>query len=304
MKETTHTSTMFQTFRVCDLKNHPIFDEVPQPMMKPDSIEFMALVEDIREHGVRQSPTVTDTGLVVDGRHRVAAARAAGIEKLSCVLLGEADAAEAVVTSLALRRHYGKAALAFALYPTAKKCAEMGKRVRSETSTRNFANVSRKLHSVQLPADDMTLSAFAVKCGVGMRTLFLARDVHALLAEFGDMPAGEMTVRARVMELLFDQGKGFQPVLAMLSAYQSGETHAKACEPGARTEYAKYIWQGLSKMQDHWAKLDEDDDKEMRDRVFAIIPGMVNAWPKAIRLKVEDALKVAKAGLLEDKKAS
>ena len=57
------------------MKAHPLADLLPLI----HGVEFDALVEDIREHGLRVPITIFD-GKVLDGRNRVRACDAAGVE--------------------------------------------------------------------------------------------------------------------------------------------------------------------------------------------------------------------------------
>ena len=96
------------------------------PCWPENSPEMSALVEDIQERGIDQPLIVTQTEdggetpgyyYLLDGRHRHRAARLAGLEKVEVKLRDEADALGIVFSSITQRRHFGKGALAYLLYP-------------------------------------------------------------------------------------------------------------------------------------------------------------------------------------------
>ena len=96
--------------------NHPLADLLPLL----DGDEFDALVQDIRDHGLRQSITLFE-GKILDGRNRLAACKLAKVVPRYTTFKGSEDEAIAYVVSLNIsRRHLTttqRAALAVKLLP-------------------------------------------------------------------------------------------------------------------------------------------------------------------------------------------
>jgi ParB/RepB/Spo0J family partition protein len=85
------------------LKPHPEADLIPQ--MRPD--EYNDLVEDIEQRGIVDPLVVTGESIVIDGRHRLMAAKALGLESVP-VREFEGDASEQrdfMLRAALLRRH-------------------------------------------------------------------------------------------------------------------------------------------------------------------------------------------------------
>lgn len=125
-------TTVYQiTAKVSDLQLHPALVRV---VMVPDvatalgethhhdparlerledlRADWAAWVDDIRDHGVLEPLSVIaaddDTLLVIDGRHRLAAAQQAGLTEVPCRLVEAEDMNGVIVGSVTGRRHWTK----------------------------------------------------------------------------------------------------------------------------------------------------------------------------------------------------
>lgn len=77
--------------------------------------DITSLIESIKCHGVREPLKVVADGdgfLVADGRHRLYAAKAAGLDAVPCVAIDEADVTNVVLDAVN-RRHMSKSARAY-----------------------------------------------------------------------------------------------------------------------------------------------------------------------------------------------
>lgn len=85
----------------------------------PDSTEFAAFKEDIKENGIKHPIQITSDDQVVDGWTRVLAARAWGDKFLTvpCVVVSEHEALEIVLRELVLRRNLTKGQQAYVTWP-------------------------------------------------------------------------------------------------------------------------------------------------------------------------------------------
>src|SRR5579872_4470758 len=99
---------------VSSLRMHPAAAQVPAM----SEAEFAALCADIAKHGIEQPLEITRNGLVLDGRHRLRAARELGIARVSATVVDPDDPVAYVLRSAVQRRHLSasqKAALALNL---------------------------------------------------------------------------------------------------------------------------------------------------------------------------------------------
>lgn len=92
------------------------------PCWAANSPEMSALIEDIQERGIDQPLIVCqvdgdDMYSLLDGRHRHRAAQQAGLDQVPVIVRAEEDALGIIFSSITQRRHFGKGALAYLLYP-------------------------------------------------------------------------------------------------------------------------------------------------------------------------------------------
>jgi N6-adenosine-specific RNA methylase IME4 len=85
---------------VSELKSHPAAEILP--LIEGDA--FDQLVEDIRVHGQQEAITLTEDGLIVDGRNRYRACKELGIKPRTCVI-DESDPVAFVLSLNLHRRH-------------------------------------------------------------------------------------------------------------------------------------------------------------------------------------------------------
>lgn len=291
--------TVEKDFKVGDLSLHPIFKLVRQPEMAATSTEFRALVEDVRANGVMEPPKVTADGKIMDGRHRWRAAKEAGLETIRCVVRPDDEAMSVVVSSLAHRRHYTKAALAYVMWPVAAKYRDHGIRVRSgnlKTGNSKNTNVLPKADGIGIqPGKGLSLLEFADVIGVSTDTIQMAADLHARLEVSGDkVMRNGRTIRDVAEDMLFAQDKGFQPILAMIGFETKGKSHAAQCASGVRSNYGSYISDAIEKATKHFSKWDTIAAED-RQEVVDEITEFVSTWPKDVRSAVVEAAMKARA---------
>jgi len=92
-----------QTMTISELKLHPACARVPR--MRPD--EWTAFLEDVQGRGVQEPIVVQRGGHVLDGRHRLEAAKARGDHTILVRLvdLSEKEQIEFIIAAALLRRH-------------------------------------------------------------------------------------------------------------------------------------------------------------------------------------------------------
>jgi hypothetical protein len=125
---------------IAEIELHPLVANLPR--WADDSAEMTDLTRDIAARGIDQPLLVTvcaERGcyLLIDGRHRFAAARLAGLEQVPVLEREEEEAADIVLHSLVNRRHFTKSAQAYLCYPVLAAMApdKPGRRNQSIEST-------------------------------------------------------------------------------------------------------------------------------------------------------------------------
>lgn len=137
-------------FRVFELRPHPLLERVamlPAVVERQRKLakttgkdrkahadkaeeltsEWFAFVDDVAAHGVLEPLKVTADGLlVVDGRHRLAAARQAGLAEVPAILVQDKDAQAIILSAVCARRHFSKGALAYIALLTHPEVATEG----------------------------------------------------------------------------------------------------------------------------------------------------------------------------------
>jgi hypothetical protein len=109
---------------------------------------------------------------LVDGRHRLAAARAAGLAKVPCIVRAENEAVGIILHSLVDRRHLSKSAQAYLCYPV----------LAANHSTHGGARRSTSIESTLKSAE-----ALGAKLGFSRDLFFQARAVHERFASRPDL---------------------------------------------------------------------------------------------------------------------
>ncbi len=105
------------------------FHEVASIFPMMSDVEFNALVDDIREHGLREA-IWTHKGKIVDGRNRFNACKALGVEPTYREWDGKGSLASFVVSLNILRRHLNESQRAM----VAAKLANLDHGVRADAS--------------------------------------------------------------------------------------------------------------------------------------------------------------------------
>jgi hypothetical protein len=137
---------------VVELKAHPAADLFP--LIQGD--EFDALVEDIREHGLLEPIELNAQGLILDGRNRYRACKAAGIENPTTVTkfgwpLDQMGEYEYVISKNMHRRHLTRDQRAAVIISAKPKLAE-------EAEARMLAGV-KKVEPTRLGSTNPSLDS-------------------------------------------------------------------------------------------------------------------------------------------------
>jgi len=232
---------------VAAIIEHPILAEMP---MLPE-VEMEALIADIRVNGVVQPLTVcsVERGVyqLLDGRHRLAAARAVGLETVPCIERPESEAWDIVTGALVHRRHYSKSALAYILYPLiAEKIGGHGGDRKSSTLKANLKN-----------SDDV--DALCARFGFSYDVFDCARLTRKYFAN-----------HPRLKEEYEPKILSGEMSCAHANAAMGGELATKGQKRKLKTKFSVFItgWRsGFSALSTGWEKF---DDLERGDAAAAV----------------------------------
>ncbi len=197
------------------LKFHPLCSLLPA---LPDD-ELDALVEDIRENGLKRPITLLND-MVLDGRHRLAACRLAGVEPVFEVWNGNGNPAKYVASMNVRRRHLTESQKAMILHRLAETAAENSHSTdeppenaqpidtkEESSNTDNFrpagGNSTGKRKSAGRPRKSKSVAAqVALAAGVSERQIERAARVQRDAPEVADRVAdGEISLRAAELQI-------------------------------------------------------------------------------------------------------
>ena len=164
-------STTTETFR-----DHRLINWIPG--LNKQGPQFLALVDSFTRDGLHEPVKITARHEFADpdSRDRLCAALAAGLPNVPCQIIPDDQVATTFLSTLLLRRHFTKSALAYLAYPALKPAFDEARVRRLE-----IIQKPNDLRSA-LPALDTTVEAYAEKLGISRRLLFEAKSVHEIFA--------------------------------------------------------------------------------------------------------------------------
>lgn len=164
-----------------DLAPHPLLRHVPLLQAKPEDPSFAALVEDIREYGVRDPIKVTKTGEIVDGRRRWTAAKRLQID-VPAIEVDEEDAPMAIIASVAHRTYPSEGARAYLLVPVIDDAFDAS--LKRKLGNLRKGEKAPEPNSVRFGGNSVAM--WADHIGVSARYLEIAKELRDLFAAHAD----------------------------------------------------------------------------------------------------------------------
>jgi hypothetical protein len=244
-----------------DLTIHP--DLKHDHRLEAESAGFLSLVEDIRANGVRDALHVDDENRVVDGRHRLWAAKQLKLANVPCVRVARDCVATTIVSAILNRRHYTKGQRAYVVVKHLDGAFREG--------------ITRRLNSAV--AKGNTATQIAEQWGLSPRLVEQARTLHKKFTETPEL-------RAEWEPKLMDEDA---PVgLGHAIAGIGGETSTKD-KPKRTAEQIELFGEAfdvLGKRFVYWTRFDEADkaavQPKLRHTVAAMPADLRDALKKAI----------------------
>ncbi len=248
---------------------HPLLETIPG---WENTDDFRALVEDVREHGIRQPVVCTPDLEIIDGKHRWLAARECGAEVPFTV---STEAPQSVIVySLLERRHCTKGARAYLVWPLIAPTVESNKQARLG----NLKKGAETRKDTECLFGE-SIEKAAARLGFGGTLLKQARDVHALLAKAPHR-------REEIELAIFVEEVG-------LGAFLAGEA-GKAATAGQRRVDApllELLTRGFRDLRNRfkpqlWDGLPETEKTKAADLAVECVLG----WPDDVRSTLVKAL--------------
>jgi len=243
--------TTAYTARPQDLLTHPLADLIPlPPVSDPASRAILASICDLGR--------VTDAlkvckGRVVDGRMRLRAAIAAGLEEVPITEVAESEVATIAMDSLVARKHLTKSALAYVSIPlTEQRLAESRDR-----RTANLRSTGAKTGVAKISMGTR-VEEIAESLGISRRTYFAARDLRKKL-EANAQARAELEPKILSGEMSLEQA---QQSLAGKLAALSGKTTPK----GDPNQLMLELFESAEVRLTRWDKLTAKQRTEAKDK--------------------------------------
>ena len=252
-----------------DLTIHP--DLKHDHRMAKDSAAWVALVEDIRENGIRDAIHIDSANRVVDGRHRFWAAKQLKLAEVPCLLVPDNSVATTILSAILNRRHYTKGQRAFVIVRHMDAAFQEG----LQRKVGNLKGVDAPL-SV---ASGRTSERLSEQWGLSKTLIEQARTLHK---KFTDTPELREEWEPKIMDE--DAPVGLGHAIAGIGGETS--TKDKPKRNAEQLELFAEAFEVLGKRCNYYAKLDEAAraavQPKLRSTVAAMPPELRKALKKAI----------------------
>lgn len=241
-----------------------------------DDSRFLGLVADIRTHGILDPLRITEDGAVVDGRHRLRAAKLLDLDMVPVeVLRAGLEPAGVAISSLTARRHLtGKGQLAYAAYPLfAARHREL-----QESSSRGL----RRGPQNSQPIPD-SVPAIAAALGISVDTFQQAARLHEIFAADAELKAEwEPKIMAE------DNPIGLGAAIAGIAG-QAASTDRTPARNSALARFAS-AWSHVATPASAWSKWTDAE----RDKAAETVRETVAKLPDPLLDVIRDALRSAR----------
>ena len=253
------------------------------PCWASTSPEMSALAEDIQERGIDQPLIVCqvdgdDMYSLLDGRHRHRAAQAAGLGEVPVIVRPEEDAIGIIFSSITQRRHFGKGALAYLLYPV--MCANVQPKeknlLRGPKSTQSTSGKSSIESTIILD--------LCVRAGFSRDLYFQAKTLHEA---FDKRPDLREDYEPRILTGEIGLGACIAGMAGKVS------TEGKHRQDSSPKQLIEQAFESIQIRFRFWEKLEVDDRRDVQDRaietVLQLPEEVQESIARAIRLSRKEA---------------
>ena len=256
------------------LRVHPSVKEAWE--LPDDDGRFLGLVSDIRDNGILDPLRITVSGEVVDGRHRLRAAKLLALDTVPVQVISESqDPAGLAISSLTARRHLStKGQLAYGAYPL---FAARHRELRSSHQ--------RGLHAVQQPSpEDLDgVPAIAARIGISVVVLNQAARLHEIFDADAELRA-EWEPKIMAEESPIGLGAAIAGI--------AGQAASTDRSPGRNTALSRWrsAWMHVSAPAAAWSRWTAED----RETAATVVRDVVAKLPDPLLDVLRDSLRAAR----------
>lgn len=244
--------------------------------------EWDAFVTSVKRDGILEPLQVVADGdgyLVIDGRHRLAAAEAAGLESVPCFVRPAEQTLAIIEGTLAGRRHWTKGMRAYFL---------VGLHPRVVSAKKGRPSKSEKCHSVAFSTAADLADANGLSRQLVDQAVDLYRAFHAPDHKPGSPEAIEAAALRERYEIAIWAGAGLGAVLAGIGG---GETTVGKPRPASKFHSFDKPLSTLSRLGKQWLKWEPTE----QTKAAQLLAAKAKELPPEFRTALIDALASADA---------
>jgi len=293
--------------------HHPLTAD--DPIWPETDRRLLELSNSISIQGVLQPVLVDEFFRVGDGRHRLRAAKSAGLKHVPCRVMPESELIMAMLDSEVCRKHRTKTALAYraCIYAGAYEKAGIENRTRhlkeGENSRshiqcdygKDTENKGNPKFCTSSEPSESGLKALCLKIGVGYNTLIEVKAVwdyvHTHLDESTTKPKvyGDVSLKQQIEIMVFEEGVGSNAIRDTIRGVEGRrdpdpENATQKRRDEKRDLYVAKAFKALDSHFKHWDKW----EAPMRLAAMTEVHDHVKEWPEDIKAQLRSALMEAR----------
>lgn len=264
-----------------DLTIHPLAK--PMPEWANDDECFLSLVDDIRLRGIDQPILVDLERRVIDGRHRLRAAKRLQLKLVPTIVSEKFNVASLIVNSLIQRRHYSKGARAYLAFPLLEPAME-------EARQRKLANLRHNTAEPVVTGESKTVADLAASIGVGRDLFFQAKTCHETFEKHPEL-------KEQFEPQILSGEMGLGAAIAGMAGQAATKNKPKAKALGGQLQLFTETFTQLRKRYHYWDKFDDDQKasatRSLQQNLGAMPDDLLKATYKALTKEIKTRKKQA-----------
>jgi hypothetical protein len=285
------TTHKHETRKLTDLTIHPFLKD--SPMLATSHPDFRNLVAAMMNSGLDDHPVViNDSNWIMDGRHRVMAARELGWDTAPVIIKPETDALTVIYDSLVARRHMFKWQIAYSIAPVIERLIEQGVTKRVGNLIPGAVHGHKNDQKPLIPSkgadctDTQTATLLLEQMGIEITAWKRVQEVRR---RFDKRPDLKAQYEPRMFLSFTDENaislEGVMKAIGAKDAYENAPPDLKA----KRGEYDRLALDYMKKASaqlEFWDKLGESKQKQVAEKAVET----VRMWPPELKSEILKAL--------------
>lgn len=276
-----------------DLRLHKVF-RARHDGWADDDERFLALCDDIRQHGLIEAIKVTDANEIVDGRHRWRAARRVQLESIPCVVVPEEDVWQIMVSTILHRRHFTNVQRAYVLVDGGLLDQAFADARRRQLAGRKSASAAK---TVEDWARELGVHPESVRQARKLTELFEAHPDEFEWNDERDVKTLRDYYEPRILADVDPIGLG-AAIAGIAGKLEAVKASAKGGHPGGKPKLPdrqldlfKSTFTALNTRWEYWANFDTTQKDEVRKTVRTTIEAAPDDFLKQMERDIEAELK-------------